>query len=99
MYSEFACQGLELDFALVFWGNDLKHREGEWKIRDTALKWSETPFEHTINTYRVFLTRGREGMVIRCHDNETREYLLRCGATMLEDQKFAIKKKLNNLEA
>lgn len=82
---EFGCQGLELDFVLVFWGDDLTWRDGEWLVRDGVRDWSEDPREHTINAYRVLLTRGRERMVIRCREEDTRRYLERCGATPIVD--------------
>lgn len=82
---EFSCQGLELDFALVFWGDDLEWRDGEWHVRRGVRSWSDTPVEHTLNAYRVLMTRGREGMLIRCKDDETREFLERCGAEVLVD--------------
>lgn len=81
--SEFNCQGLELDFVLLNWGDDLKRRGDGWIIPSGMRSWSETPEEHTLNAYRVLLTRGREGIVIRCPDDETRNYLRRCGATLL----------------
>lgn len=83
--SEFGCQGLELDFVLLFWGNDLKRRGDDWEIPGNVRKWSDEPKKHTLNAYRVLLTRGREGTVIRCTDEETFEYLQRCGATLIEE--------------
>lgn len=82
---EFGCQGLELDFSLVFWGDDLQWRNSSWCVRNDARSWSDESREHTLNTYRVLLTRGREGVVIRCHDDTTRHFLERCGAMLLDE--------------
>lgn len=67
--SEFVCQGLEVDYAGVCWGNDLIWRGDQWiprKIR--APRWSNVKEpktrQHRINTYRVLLTRARAGMAI-----------------------------------
>ncbi len=72
---EFTSQGLELSFALFNWGHDLIYRNGKLepvKCRD---------YDHyTEGSYRVLLSRGRSGMVIKCDDTETYEYLARCGA-------------------
>lgn len=81
--SEFDCQGLELDFVLLNWGDDFQRRGDEWVVPPGTRSKSDTPEEHTENAYRVLMTRGREGLVIRCPDDETRKYLKRCGATPL----------------
>ncbi len=63
--TEFAAQGLELDFAIVAWGTDLLRVEGAWSIaRARRGKDLEDPFRIRINAYRVLLTRARDGMVI-----------------------------------
>ncbi len=66
--TEFQAQGLELDFAIVCWGSDFIRENGRWtdrlakgfkrgtKVRD--------PFQLRLNSYRVLLTRGRDGMVL-----------------------------------
>lgn len=59
--SEFECQGLELDFPLVCWGNDLTWRNG-WV--SSSRQKARNPHQLRINVYRVLLTRGRDGMVI-----------------------------------
>jgi len=61
--TEFACQGLELDFPIVCWDDDLLYQNGTW--RDT--RPNQAVFDSLqlrINTYRVLLTRGRDGMII-----------------------------------
>jgi len=66
--TEFAAQGLELDASLVAWGTDLRLDGTKWtnaaargykrgaQIRD--------PFRLRVNSYRVLLTRGRDGVVV-----------------------------------
>ncbi|HSU06531.1 MAG TPA: DNA/RNA helicase domain-containing protein [Acetobacteraceae bacterium] len=67
--TQFACQGLELDFVGLAWGNDLIRRHDAWVpqvFRGTA--WQEprveTRIAYAINTYRVLLTRARYETVI-----------------------------------
>lgn len=69
--TDFECQGLELDYAGVCWGDDLTvsasnrdwtylaMRGAMWKNIGDARKR-----QYLINKYRVLLTRAREGMVI-----------------------------------
>jgi hypothetical protein len=67
----FDCQGLELDWVGVCWGDDLciDASGGRWRYRSfRGAKWqalrSERARRHLLNKYRVLLTRAREGMVI-----------------------------------
>lgn len=68
--SEFKVQGLEIDWAVVCWDADLRRRnEKEWdhfSFRGT--KWMRRnkaeQKRYLINSYRVLLTRARQGMVI-----------------------------------
>lgn len=74
--SEFVCQGLEIDYAGLCWGNDLIWKNentlpesGEWVPRKMrAPKWSVSrkteEKQYRINAYRVLLTRSRAGMII-----------------------------------
>jgi hypothetical protein len=65
--TEFQSQGLELDFSIVCWGGDLIRENGTWTSR-YAPKYKggkvRDPFQLRINSYRVLLTRGRDGMAI-----------------------------------
>ena len=66
--TEFACQGLELDFVGLCWGGDLLW-QGRWKARNfRGTKWQNVQNEaaraYTINTYRVLLTRARADTII-----------------------------------
>ena len=62
--TQFACQGLELDYVGLAWGGDLIRRDGRWVPRrfvGTAWQTSrdEARMAYAINTYRVLLTRAR----------------------------------------
>ncbi len=102
--TEFEIQGLELDWIGVCWGGDLVRLNGEWVPRKLwkggVPRWiltkSETEQQYRKNSYRVLLTRARQGMVLfvpagDVHDptRNTKEmdaiadFLLRCGATPL----------------
>jgi hypothetical protein len=98
--NEYTCQGLELDFVGVCWGGDLvwSHSADRWRYRRlSGPKWQTIQDEDArrlvCNSYRVLLTRAREGLVIWVPpgdpDDPTRspelfdataDYLLRCGA-------------------
>lgn len=69
--TEFECQGLELDFVGLCWGDDLTPVESSdsWDARDfRGSKWTTVRdvqrIRYLINKYRVLMTRAREGMVI-----------------------------------
>ncbi len=67
--SEFVCQGLEIDYAGLCWGNDLIWDGQAWKPRKMrAPNWQllrkDAEQQYRINTYRVLLTRARAGTVI-----------------------------------
>ena len=62
--TQFACQGLELDYVGLAWGGDLIRRAGQWTPRRfVGTAWQTTREEtrraYAINTYRVLLTRAR----------------------------------------
>lgn len=63
--TEFGCQGLELDMAIVAWGNDFLWNGKEWELRKMRTRIPQAdPHQLRLNSYRVLLTRSREGMVI-----------------------------------
>ncbi len=63
--TEFSCQGLELDFPIICWGNDMRWVDGEWKTpRVTRLNKARDPHQLRINSYRVLLSRGRDGFIV-----------------------------------
>lgn len=61
--TEFACQGLELDFPIVCWDDDLLYQNYEW-VDTKPNKKARNSLQLRKNTYRVLLTRGRDGMII-----------------------------------
>jgi hypothetical protein len=67
--SEFAVQGLELDWAGVCWDGDFHHLDGPWISQAfKGTKWQSVKDEsrrlYLKNAYRVILTRARQGMVL-----------------------------------
>lgn len=67
--SEFKIQGLEIDYALVIWEADYRHDGTQFgcsKFR--GAKWqnvrNETLKNYLKNSYRVLLTRARQGFII-----------------------------------
>jgi hypothetical protein len=73
--TEFDIQGLELDWTIVAWDADLRHIDGHWDYR--AFKGSRWQMVNDVtrqlylkNSYRVLLTRARQGMVIFIPDGD-----------------------------
>jgi hypothetical protein len=69
--TEFECQGLELDYVGLCWGDDLTVLENrtEWNCaKPWGSKWrnidGHNDRQYLLNKYRVLMTRAREGMVI-----------------------------------
>ena len=85
--TEFAAQGLELDFPIMCWGDDFTYENGKWKHIPTfkEQKDLQDPYEIRKNAYRVLLSRGREGMYIYVPNeakmNETYDFLNKCLGT------------------
>lgn len=82
--TEFGCQGLELDLPILCWGSDILWRNGQWQLSPVRRRYPQTdPRQLLINTYRVLLTRGRDGVVIWVPPmptlNETEHILLAAG--------------------
>jgi hypothetical protein len=89
--TEFGCQGLELDSAIVAWGNDLLWDGKSWQMRKLRPKFKQhDPLGLRKNSYRVLLTRSRDGMVIFLPPEEsfdsTEVALLACGARIMQFQ-------------
>jgi DUF2075 family protein len=61
--TEFSCQGLELDLPIVGWGNDLIWRDSAWSSH-VRPKNVRNPLRLRLNSYRVLLTRGRDGFIV-----------------------------------
>jgi len=67
--TEFDIQGLEIDWACIAWGANFYIDNAIWKYQNfKGTKWQnikqEIDKEYLKNTYRVLLTRARQGMVI-----------------------------------
>ncbi|MFI2810910.1 DNA/RNA helicase domain-containing protein [Microbulbifer sp. JSM ZJ756] len=98
--NEYTAQGLELDFVGLCWGGDLIRKEGAWHCRQfRGNSWSKVGTgrrRFISNSYRVLMTRGREGLIIwvprgsqsdATRDpaplDETAKFFMECGAKPL----------------
>ena len=98
--NEYTTQGLELDFVCLCWGGDLSIENGRWKTRRfSGTSWKAARDDRQrfiLNSYRVLLTRAREGLVLwvpKGADNDptrdpqsfdrTAYFLVECGAKVL----------------
>ncbi len=66
--TEFGCQGLEIDLPIVCWEKDFLWNGTDWELKSKFDHREYSPKgmaeQYRKNTYRVLLTRGRDGMVI-----------------------------------
>ncbi len=67
--TEYKVQGLELDWVGICWDADLRRVNNEWDFKNfSGTKWQQTNTiaeqQFLLNTYRVLLTRAREGIII-----------------------------------
>ena len=67
--TEFDIQGLELDWSIVGWDADLRFDGTKWEYYSfVGTKWNRISkrdrIKYLINSYRVLLTRARQGMII-----------------------------------
>jgi hypothetical protein len=64
--TEFQCQGLELDFPVVIWGTDLQWNESRevWTVFARPDSRLRNPQQLRRNSYRVLLSRGRDGLMV-----------------------------------
>ena len=100
--TQFESQGLELDWVGLCWDADLRRANGEWKFHGfRGTQWQNLQDYsyklYLLNSYRVLLTRARQGFVIfvprgnpsdatrlpKFYD-ETYEYLRECGVLSLD---------------
>lgn len=58
--TEFDCQGLEIDMPIIGWGEDAKWSNGSWQFAGN----DDEKVTYRNNSYRVLLTRGREGFIV-----------------------------------
>lgn len=89
--TEFGCQGLELDMAIVAWGNDYLWNGDSWELRKMRTQIpQENPHQLRLNSYRVLLTRSREGVIIfippKSEFDQTEHALLAAGARIFTPQ-------------
>lgn len=89
--TEFGCQGLELDMAIVAWGNDFLWDGSGWQMRKMRTRIpQQDPHQLRMNSYRVLLTRSREGLVIFIPPlpefDQTEHAFLAAGARILQTQ-------------
>lgn len=98
--TEFDIQGLEIDYTCVAWDNNLYFDNG-WNHQNfRGTKWQNINQQSTknylINSYRVLLTRARQGMIIYVPDvdgqdptrvkkmyDDTFNYLEKCGLDII----------------
>ncbi|MDB9529535.1 DUF2075 domain-containing protein [Oscillatoria sp. CS-180] len=84
--TEFGCQGLELDMAIVAWGSDLIWQDQTW-VCTTRQRNVQDPRRLRLNSYRVLLSRGRDGFVVfvppEQRMDETAAILLKAGVMAL----------------
>jgi hypothetical protein fulcA4_09388 len=100
--TEFDVQGLELDWTIVAWDANLRFNFGWEYMKFSGNSWRnincEADKKYLLNSYRVLLTRARQGMVIFVpmgdENDETRKpmfydglyrYLRECGIKILEN--------------
>lgn len=67
--TEFAVQGLELDWIGVCWDCDLRRNLDNWDFKNfSGTKWQNVnkseDQQFLLNKYRVLLTRAREGLIV-----------------------------------
>ena len=62
--TEFSCQGLEIDMPLIGWDNDMFWDGNGWAKFKRAEAEDSDVNTYRKNSYRVLLTRGRDGFVI-----------------------------------
>lgn len=77
--TEFDIQGLEIDWACVAWGGNFHLKDDSWQyLNFKGTKWQiigqEITKEYLKNTYRVLLTRARQGMIIYIPRGDTLDH-------------------------
>lgn len=62
--TEFSCQGLELDLPILCWGSDMTWNGQAWNLYRPWQSADSNENRYRLNSYRVLLTRGRDGLII-----------------------------------
>jgi len=62
--TEFECQGLEVDFPVVVWGDDYAFDGEQWNAKMRTTAQIKDVQRIRMNAYRVLMTRGRDGLCI-----------------------------------
>lgn len=91
LVTEFECQGLEIDFPILCWEDDMIYKNEDWiEYKGTGNfsdKDLDDPHRVRTNSYRVLLTRGRDGIIIYLPKveilDETYNYFLKAGMVEL----------------
>lgn len=99
--TEFDIQGLEIDYTCVAWDINLYHDNKKWNYQNfKGSKWQninqDSAKKYLLNSYRVLLTRARQGMIIfipeadnkditrpKVHYDKTFDYFKQCGLTII----------------
>jgi len=99
--NEYTTQGLELDFVGLCWGGDLLIDDNSWITRRfSGTSWQNDRNERRrfiLNSYRVLLTRAREGLIIWVPEGDPNDptrnpddydgvadFLIQCGVQPVE---------------
>lgn len=77
--TEFDIQGLELDWTGVCWDADFRREGSKWSLYAfKGTRWQDVNDQYRrvylANTYRVLLTRARQGMVVFVPKGDERDY-------------------------
>lgn len=77
--TEFDIQGLELDWVCVAWGGDFRYTDTGWEYKSfKGTSWQNINRGHQKlykkNSYRVLLTRARQGMVFYVPEGNREDY-------------------------
>lgn len=77
--TEYKVQGLEIDWACVCWDADLRRENEAWDFKNfSGTIWQENKGVQEqmflLNTYRVLLTRAREGIIVFVPKGDSADY-------------------------
>ncbi|NCU05818.1 MAG: DUF2075 domain-containing protein [Chitinophagaceae bacterium] len=77
--TEYKVQGLEIDLACICWDADLRRKSNEWDFKNfSGTNWQENKSLQEriflLNTYRVLLTRAREGIIVFVPEGDSSDY-------------------------